>query len=246
MSAARLARPAQRGGIFFTLLVFLLLAALAGTLYLFRGPLLRAFGEWWVVDEELEKADAIVVLGGDSIAGDRVRHAVALYQRGWAPKLVLSGPPVRADFSEAELMEKEALRQGVPAADLIVARHPATNTFDEAFALRPALARLNVKKVIVVTSNFHTRRARRIFRAVYGREGLEVRVSASPDVRFRPDRWWQERDSRAWLFLEMVKTIHTWCELWRLPAEAPRAQAGLPAPPPAPPASLYLPAAPAL
>jgi len=230
MSATRFAHRSERGGVFFTLLLLLLLAALAGTLYLFRGPLLRAFADCWVVDEELEKADAIVVLGGDSVAGDRVRHAVALYQRGWAPKLVLSGPPVRADFSEAELMEKEALRQGVPAADLIVARHPATNTLDEALALRPFLAGHNFRKVIVVTSNFHGRRARRIFRAVYGREGLEVRVSASPDVRFHPDRWWQERDSRAWLFLEMVKTIHTWYELWRLPVEAPRAQAGLPAP----------------
>jgi len=252
MSAARLARPAQRGGVFFTVLLLLLLAAVVGTLYLFRGPLLRAFADCWIVDDELEKADALVVLGGDSVQGDRARHAVGLFHQGWAPKVVLSGGPLRADLSEADLMEKDALRQGVPAASLIVFRHPVTNTLHEALALRPLLAQHNFRKVIVVTSNFHTRRARRIFRAVYEKDGLEVRVSAAPDVRFHPDRWWQERDDRAWLFLELVKTLHTWYELWSLPAEAPRAQAGLftlseaEGPVPAAPARLYLPAAPAL
>ncbi|OFV82930.1 MAG: hypothetical protein A3D93_05975 [Acidobacteria bacterium RIFCSPHIGHO2_12_FULL_67_30] len=242
MSAARPARRSERGGVFFTLLVLLLVAFLLGTLYLFRAPLLRAFADCWVVDEELEKADALVVLGGDSVQGDRVRHAVGLFHQGWAPKVVLSGGPLRADLSEADLMEKDALRQGVPAASLIVFRHPATNTLHEALALRPLLAQHNFRKVIVVTSNFHTRRARRVFRVVCEKDGLPVRVSASPDLRFHPDRWWRERDDRAWLFLELVKTLHTWYELWRLPAEAPQAQAGLftlseaegPAPLPAP------------
>ncbi len=235
MSAARPARPAERGGVFFTLLVLLLAAILLGTLYLFRAPLLRAFADCWVVDDELAKADAIVVLGGDSFQGDRVRHAAALFHKGWAPKVVVSGGPLRPDLSEADLMEKDALRQGIPAAALIVFRHPATNTLDEALALRPFLAEHNFRKVIVVTSNFHTRRARRVFRGVYADDALDLRVSASPDVRFRPDRWWREREDRAWLFLELLKTLNTCYELWRLPAPAPTA-----------PASLYLPAAPAL
>jgi uncharacterized SAM-binding protein YcdF (DUF218 family) len=235
MSADCPARRAERGGVFFTLLLLLLLVALAGTLYLFRAPLLRAFADCWIVDDELEKADAIVVLGGDSVQGDRVRHAAGLFQRGWAPKLVVSGGPLRADFSEADLMEKEALRQGIPAAALIVFRHPATNTLDEALALRPLLAQHNLRKVIVVTSNFHTRRARRVLRTVCEKDALELRVSASPDVRFPPERWWQERDARAWLFLELVKTLYTWYELSRLPAPAPTTSA-----------SIYLLTAPAL
>lgn len=254
MSAARAARLAERGGVFFILLVLLLLAALAGTLYLFRAPLLRAFAACWVVDDELAKANALVVLGGDDVAGDRVRHAAALYQQGWAPRVVLSGGPLRADFSEADLMEKDALALGLPAANLIVVRHAAESTLEEALALRPVLAQHNVHRIIVVTSNFHTRRARRIFQAVCGKGGTQVLVSAATDVRFDPERWWQQRSGRVWLGLEILKTIHTWYELWRLPVEAPQTQASLftlseaegPAPALALFAGIYLPAAPAL
>jgi len=246
MRAPRRPRRPEHGGILLKLLWLLLLVLVLGTLYRVRAPLLRAVGEWWVVDEELEKAQAILVLGGDSLPGDRVRHAARLYRQGLAPKVLMSGPPLRADFSEGELMQKDALAAGIPAADLLVVRHQATSTLEEALALRPALAEHNFTKLIIVTSNFHTRRARRIFRTVYKEQGIELRVSAAPDARFDPARWWQDRIARATLTLEMLKTVYTWFELWSLPAEAPRAQAGLPAPAPAPPASIYLPAGTAL
>lgn len=222
--AVRPPRPRWRGGILWKLLVFLLVVLVLGALYTVRGPLLRGFADWWVVDEPLEKADAIVVLGGDSIQGDRVRHAAALYKQGRAPRVVMSGGPLRAKFSEADLMEKDALAEGIPAANLIVVRHPAESTLDEALALRPVLAEHKLHRLILVTSNFHTRRARRIFRAVYEKEGTEVRMSAAADVRFDPEHWWQQRSGRVWLGLELLKTVLTWYELWRLPADLSRAK----------------------
>lgn len=211
----------ERGGALLTVLGLLLLALVVGALYLARGPLLRAFGEWWVVDDRLEKAQAIVVLGGDSVRGDRVRHATELYRQDWAPRIVLSGPALRADFSEGELMQRQAVQLGVPAAHLIVVPHQATSTLEEALALRAALAQHNFRKVIVVTSNFHTRRARRIFLAVYRPQGTQVLMSAASDVNFDPQRWWQQREGRAILLLELLKSVYTWWELWRLPPSLP-------------------------
>lgn len=220
-------RCRQRGGVLLGLLVLLLLALVLGALYLLRGPLLRALAEWWVVDEQPEKAQAILVLGGDSVLGDRLRHAVALYHQGWAPRVVLSGTPLRSYFNEAELMEREATQQGVPAAHLIVARHQAASTLEEALALRRVLAEHNFRKVIVVTSNFHTRRARRIFRALYRPQGTQVLFSAADDFRFTPARWWQQREGRAALLLEVLKSIYTVWELYRLPSPPPTAPAGI-------------------
>ncbi|MCH8947992.1 MAG: YdcF family protein, partial [Acidobacteria bacterium] len=133
---------------------------------------------------------------------------------------------------------------GWPPDGLCVFGQKAYSTLHEALALRRFLAEHNLRRIIVVTSNLHTRRARTIFHAVLRRHGTQVRFSAAPDVRFPPGRWWEEREARAALFMELVKTVHTWWELRDLPA-----QAGLPPPasaPEAPPAGTLLPIAPPL
>ena len=213
----RCRRPAERGGAILKaiLLIFLLVIGLA--LYLARGPILRGVAAAWIVDEPPEKAQAIVVLGGDSRAGDRVRHAVGLYKAGWAPRIVLSGAPIRNYFSETELMAREARELGVPAEHLILAPTGATSTLEEAVKLRPLLAERGFRNVIVVTSNFHTRRARQIFVGVYRPRGTIVRVSAAPDLGFDPQTWWRSREGRKLLFLELLKWTYTWFELWTLP-----------------------------
>ena len=188
-------------------------------LYLARGPILRGVAHGWIVDEPLEKAQAIVVLGGDSRTGDRVRHAASLYKDGWAPRIVLSGAPIRTYFNETELMAREARELGVPADHLILAPSGANSTLEEALKLRPVLAEHNFRKVIVVTSNFHTRRAKQIFLGVYRPRGTIVLVSAAPDRSFDPATWWQSREGRKLLFLELLKWSYTWWELWTLPEE---------------------------
>jgi uncharacterized SAM-binding protein YcdF (DUF218 family) len=185
--------------------------------YLLRGPLLRGFADWWVVDEPLQKAQAIVVLGGDNVMGDRVRRAVELYHAGWAPRVVLSGISFRSYFSETTFMEKEAVNLGVSREDLILFPHAGDSTIDEALALRRALAGRNFRKIIVVTSNYHTRRARRVFHAVYRRHGTQVVVSAAPDSEFNPGAWWRQRRSRTLMGLELLKSLHGWWELRKLP-----------------------------
>lgn len=214
-------RNRQRGSILLWLLVLLLLGILLLTLYLLRAPLLRALADWWVVDESLEQSQAIVVLGGDTVMGDRVRHAVELYRAGWAPRLLLSGASIRSYFNEAELMEREATNLGVPAEHLIVARHHSPSTLEEALALRRVLQEHNFRRIIVVTSNYHTRRVRAIFHALYRRHGTQVRVSAAADPNFNRTRWWQQREARALFLLEVVKSINTWWELRDAPPPPP-------------------------
>lgn len=210
-------RPAQRGGAVFGLVILLVVFLFALVLYWARAPLLGAVGEWWVVHDELEKAQAIVVLGGDSPRGERVELAAKLYRAGWAPRVVLSGGELRSYLHETELMQREALALGVPKDKLLRVPHPASSTLEEALLLRPFLAEHRIRQVIVVTSNFHARRTRRIFHAVLRSQGTQVWVAAVEDRRFDPDRWWKDREQRAQLFLEWVKSFYTWWELRRLP-----------------------------
>lgn len=217
MTPRRLSPRGPRGSVLLWLLLVLLLLLLAGTFYLLRAPLLRGFAHWWVVDEPLEKAQAIVVLGRDNRRGDRVRHAVQLYRAGWAPRLVLSGVSLRTYFNEVNLMEREAIELGVQPDDLIVAPQDTHSTLEEALGLRRVLEQHHFRKIIVVTSNYHTRRARAIFHAIYRRAGTQVLLSAAPDSDFDPQRWWQERLGLKLMWLEWQKTLYTWWELFRLP-----------------------------
>jgi uncharacterized SAM-binding protein YcdF (DUF218 family) len=201
------------------LLVLLLLASLLLVVYLVRGPLLSALADWWVVDEPLERSQAIVVLAGDNVMGDRLRHAVELYRQGWAPRVVLSGFSYRSYFNEVEWMQQEAVNLGVPEDHIIAVPQRATSTLAEALALHRVLAEHEFRTIIVVTSNYHTRRSRMIFRALYREQGTQILMSAAPDHEFKPQRWWKDREGRIRFLWEGLATINTWWELLDPPPE---------------------------
>jgi uncharacterized SAM-binding protein YcdF (DUF218 family) len=206
----------------------LLLGLLGLLLYTTRAPLLRAFAACWVVDDPLVKSDAIVVLGGDSPEGERVQQAVRLYRDGWAPRIVLSGPPLRRYLSEGDLMEREALELGAPKEALMVLRHGAMYTLAEMLELRKYFLAHNLHQVIVVTSNFHTRRVRMIGRALMPQYGIQMRTVGAPSPLFDQAHWWESRRGLSTMFLEIPGIAYAWWELRHLPPEL--SQTGSPSP----------------
>ncbi len=181
-----------RGGIFITLLVLLFLAILAGILYLARHPLLRAAGQIWIVDETPAKAEAIIVLGDDNYLGERAARAAELFRAGWAPRVVASGRMLRPNAGIAELIQRDLVERGVPAAAVVRFPHRAANTREEAKELRGLLVKEGWHRVLVVTSNYHTRRARYLCQRIFP-SGTELRVVAARDSDYDPDRWWETR-----------------------------------------------------
>lgn len=194
------------------LVVFLILSGAAAILYVRRDPILHAFGVWWVVEDPLVKSDAIVVLGGDSVQGVRVEHAVALYRQGWAPKLLLSGPMLRTDFSEVQLMDAQARRLGVPERAIVKVPAFVDSTLEEALDLRPFLAEHDMRRVIVVTSDFHTRRARMVWRKALGDSGFQVNFSSAPELHMVSTTWWEHRKALKETTLELLKYGDSWWE----------------------------------
>ena len=133
--------------------------------------------------EGLPSADAIVVLGGGvglhhecnapEIFGsaDRVFLGARLYRAGLAKRLFLTGPYV--EFSTAPLMEE----LGVPR-EAVSFFPDARNTEEEAGEVRRLLIGGGSRspKILLVTSAWHMRRARMLFR----RAGFDV-VAAPTD-----------------------------------------------------------------
>jgi uncharacterized SAM-binding protein YcdF (DUF218 family) len=191
LASRRFFQP-ESGGIISSLLSLVFIIVLCAVLYLARGPILRVIGETWVVEDPLEKSDAIIVLSDDNFYADRAAHAADLYRHGWAPLVVASGRKLRPYAGVAELMQHDLIERGVPKDKILTIAHNADNTREEAQILLQQAAEHKWHSVIIVTSNYHTRRARYIFLHVFPQQ-IGVTVSGANDGSFDPDHWWQTR-----------------------------------------------------
>ena len=186
-------RDGQRGGIFSKLLFLIFVVVVVAILYLARHPILRYAGEFWIVDETPQVSDVIVILSDDNYGADRAARAAQLYKSGMAPHILASGRLLRPYAGIAELMERDLKALGVPANAIVPVTHRATNTREEAIADSQAIAAHGWKKVLLVTSNYHTRRADYIFQRALP-AGTELRVISAPDSEYDPSTWWHTRN----------------------------------------------------
>jgi uncharacterized SAM-binding protein YcdF (DUF218 family) len=186
--------PGEPGRIFLNLIILLFLVIFCFALYLVRHPLLRFMAESWIIEDTLDKADALIVLGDDNFYADRVTRAAQLFREGKAPLVVASGRRLRPNAGIAELMEHDLVERGVPRDKIIRFSHDGDSTLEEAQSLVRIVKERKWHSVIVVTSNFHTRRARYIFLHVFP-QGMAVRVASARDGDFDPEDWWTRRKS---------------------------------------------------
>ena len=149
----------------------------------------------WGRRDEARPADAIVVLGAAQYAGRpspvlkaRLDHAIGLYQRGLAPRLVLAGGVGEGDTtSEAAVGRRYARRAGVPDSALLTEEHGRTTT-ESLYAVAALLDAQGVDGVILVSDPFHMLR----LRIIAGRLGMTAHTSptrTSPIERSEGERW---------------------------------------------------------
>src|ERR1700692_249027 len=188
------AHNSQHGGIISSLISLLFLIIFLFVLYAARRPLLRLAGESWVVEDPLQQSDALLLLSDDNFFADRATRASELYRQKLAPIVVASGRRLRPSAGVAELMEHDLIERGIPKDRIIRFPQDADSTREEALALRTLVTEKNWHSVIVVTSNYHTRRARYIFQRVFP-ESVTVRVASARDGEFDPEHWWENRKS---------------------------------------------------
>ncbi|HKV62141.1 MAG TPA: YdcF family protein [Candidatus Acidoferrum sp.] len=205
-------RTRELGRIFLNLLILLFFLLFCFMLYLVRRPILRFTAEWCIVEDPLDKADALIVLGDDNFYGDRATRAVQLFREGKAALVVASGRRLRPNAGVAELIEHDLVERGVPKDRVMRFTHDGDSTLEEAQALVKLVTQKKWHNVIVVTSNYHTRRARYIFRRVFP-QGMQVSVASARDGDFDPQHWWEKRKSIKELTEEFAGMVMT---LWEL------------------------------
>ncbi|MEO7142663.1 MAG: YdcF family protein [Bryobacteraceae bacterium] len=149
----------------------------------------------------------VVVLAGDAY-GNRILEGAALVDHGFAPHALISGPRGFYGMHESDLAIPFAVKAGYPQDFFIPFPNDAKSTADEAEAIVEELRKRNVRSIDLVTSDYHTRRAGRIYRAIA--DGIDVHVVAARDENFRQDSWWRTREGKKVFAIEWMKTIAGW------------------------------------
>lgn len=185
------------------LLVILTLTFVALLLVALHRPLLTAAGRFLIVADPLDRADVIVVLSGGR-SDERVGQAAALFRRGLAPLVLLSGGESLMGISVPDLLRRQALAHGVPERALLYERS-STSTAEQARFLRPLLEDRGVRRAIVVTSSYHTRRTRLLFRRTFEGSAVEIRVYPVQQDWYRPEEWWTREQDTETVVLEYIK-----------------------------------------
>jgi uncharacterized SAM-binding protein YcdF (DUF218 family) len=188
--------------------------ALSGAAFAFRR-----LGEWLVVEDPLQHADAIAVLSGSMPF--RAIEAAEIFRQGLAPEVWLTRPSGPTDlmarlgleYTNEETYNAEVLiKLGVPADAIHVLPDPILNTENEVRLIANTLRHDGKHRVIIVTSPPHTRRVRALWRKLIG-TGPKAIVRRAEKEPYDAAHWWRDtRDSLA-VTRETLGLLNVWAGL---------------------------------
>jgi len=187
-------------------------------LYLFRAPILTLYAHSFVLQNAQKGADAIICLSGSR--GTRTPECLRLWNRGFGKRLfVTEEKPKSAEFYVIELSHLQ-FAQAVTQKMKLAAKWEllpsisggASSTFDEAEDALAYAKKAGWRRIIIVTDEFHTRRAHLAFQKVFEGSDVEVEVAGAPNELFAVDDWWLSEKGILAYFGETVKYPIYW--LW--------------------------------
>jgi len=159
--------------------------------------------------DQATTADAIAVLGAAQYNGRpspvfraRLDHAASLYQRGFAPVvLVTGGVGVRDTLSEANVGRDYLARLGLPP-EALIALPASADTYASLTQVQRWFEGRGNRRVLLVSDAFHMLR----LRIIAGRLGLAPLTSPAPGSPIRSSM----RRNAAYLLAEGFKVPFTW------------------------------------
>jgi uncharacterized SAM-binding protein YcdF (DUF218 family) len=173
-----------------------------------------------IVRSELPVADAIVVLSGSSTYLERADWAARLYREGRAPVVILTDDKLISGWNGAEernpyfyeLAAKELQRRGVPAEKIGIVSQPALGTYYESLNVREYATSHKLKRLLIVTSAYHSRRALWSMRRACEGTGIETGVDGPPPGWQTPSAWtwWMHRWGWKVVAGEYLKMTYYW------------------------------------
>jgi uncharacterized SAM-binding protein YcdF (DUF218 family) len=167
----------------------------------------ESLGSLLVPKDQLVPADALVVLDGGEFEL-RLAAGLSLLRRGYAPRLLV----MQSSYHRAQHGRAQDAADEQPG-EVFLLDCSAVSTAEEALEACPVLKRWACSSVMIVTSWYHTRRARTIFARRLKNEGVRVSIYpvAVPNAGVRG--WWKSGKGRRTVVLETAKLLATWLHL---------------------------------
>jgi len=151
--------------------------------------LARNAGDILVVDSP-QPSDIIVVLAGET--DRRPAYGLELLDRGYARRMLLNVPAASALYNVSQIQLAQQYVHSLPEAGSIdICPVVGLSTRDESHDVEKCLAHKAGTRVLIVTSDFHTRRSLSIFRKEL--RGRTFSVAAVRDETQFGTRWWTHR-----------------------------------------------------
>jgi uncharacterized SAM-binding protein YcdF (DUF218 family) len=198
-------------------LVLLILAVVAAIMF-------RGVGRWLVVEDPLDRADAIVVLSGG--LPDRALEAAKVFSQGMAPQVWLTRPSNPAtelskmgiSFEGEEGYSHAVLiHEGVPDSAIRILTPEIVNTEDEERAIIAEMQSTKAARVIIITSPPHTRRVRALWRRL-APAGLALTVRSASADDYDANHWWRTTRDSLSVTRELMGLLNVWAGLPVRPA----------------------------
>ena len=151
-----------------------------------------------------QPSDLILVLAGET--DRRPAHALELLHQGYGKHVLIDVPADTRiyEFSQLDLAQKYVRDLPDSAAVSICPIH-GLSTREETRDVEKCLIAENVASILIVTSDFHTRRALSIFR--HELRGKSFSVAATHDPTEFGSRWWTHRQWAKTCAGEWLRTI---------------------------------------
>jgi len=171
------------------------------------------FAGYWLQDSDTpERSDAVIVLAGNPT---RAFFAADLFLKGYAPKIYISRPirlhheqlldELGVPFPYAEDIYRQVLlRKGVPDSHIQVFGKSSISTLEEAEVIKK-LFKGSKYRLLIITSPYHTRRTKMIFKNVL--KDYDIKVVDTPYETF-PKKWWTNQDAVRDVILEISKILY--------------------------------------
>lgn len=127
---------------------------------------------------QLENNDCILVLGclvrqdgsPSLMLGDRLETGMELYEKGVAPKLLMSGDHGQKGYNEVGAMKDWAIDRGAESEDVFM-DHAGFSTYESMYRAKEIFG---VKKAVIVSQEYH------LYRAVYIARALGIEAYGVP------------------------------------------------------------------
>lgn len=166
-----------------------------------------------VLQDKVQSADAIVVIGGDH-KPERMQKAAQLYEQGFAPVIIISAGTIvwegDTQIAEAEVMRRQALAFGLPEQALILEAESRSTLENARYTYKITQAN-NYHSILLVTSAYHSRRAKQIFQDVYE---SSVTIWVQPATQeFCPPCWALDSNLMSISFYEYQNWLRYWTKI---------------------------------